>query len=343
MAQVYLRKIGSYTKTPEISQAARELLEIIVREEQVPLEKTIPLKVHFGERGNDTFISPVNYDGIIDFLEQQSISSCFIETNAVYSGSRMRAEDHCRLAADHGFARLPVVIADGVRGEAYEEIPIGQKHFQTAKIARGFLAHRQMIVLSHFKGHMLAGFGGALKNLAMGCAARGGKLAQHVDAKPFIIPFRCQRCRVCAAHCPVDAIRFGMLPRIRHRICIGCAGCIAVCPHKAIFVNPFRINLADTFREKMTEYAYAAQLNKKNIYVTFAFNITEQCDCIGKPMTPIAGDLGVLASLDPVAIDQASLDLLDAREGKPVFGGRNSLEYAEKIGFGSRKYTLLER
>ena len=341
MANVYFHPIDSYQRSAEIRDAARNLLERLLQEEGISLESMVPLKVHFGERGNTTYIHPQNYDGVIDLLAEKGVSACFMETNAVYSGSRMRDTDHQKLAADHGFIRLPTIIADGRRGEAFEEIRIGKKHFQTCKIARGFVGHQQLLVLSHFKGHALAGFGGAIKQLAMGFAARGGKLAQHIDAKPFIIPFVCKECRACAGQCPEKAITFGFLPKIHHSRCIGCAACIAVCPHTAIFVNPLKINLADGFREKMTEYALAAQLGKKHLYLNFAFNITDQCDCIGKSMQPIARDIGVFASTDPVAIDKACLDLLDQREGKTVFAGRNSLAYGESIGLGSQSYRLV--
>lgn len=342
MAKVYFRPIDSYRRTSDIAAAVPVLLERLVADEAIVLASRVPLKVHFGERGNQTFIAPANFAGLIEWLRGQGIDSCFIETGAVYSGSRMRAADHRALAAEHGFTALPVVIADGERGEAFAEVTIDQKHFKTCKIARGFVDLPQMIVLSHFKGHTLAGFGGALKHLAMGCASRGGKLAQHIDARPFIIPFVCRRCGACVRQCPVDAIRIdGMLPKISHRRCIGCAACLAVCPHRAILVNVFKINLASTFQEKMAEYALAAHRQTRALHVTFAFNLTGNCDCIGKPMTPIARDLGVLASSDPVAIDQACHDLVDRQEGRAVFGGRHILAYAEAIGLGSRRYDLV--
>lgn len=342
MAKVYFRRIDSYRHTAEIAAAAPALLERVISGEGIALAPAVPLKVHFGERGNQTYLGPENLAGLVDWLRGRGIDSCFLETGAVYSGARMRAADHRALAAEHGFTALPVVIADGERGEDFVEVAIQAKHFATCKIARGIAALPQMIVVSHFKGHALAGFGGALKQLAMGCAARGGKLAQHIDAKPFIIPFLCRRCGLCARQCPADAIRVGgMLPKISHRRCIGCAACIAVCPHHAILVNLLRVNLADTFREKLAEYALAAQKQTRCLYVTFAFNLTDNCDCVGKPMTPIARDLGVLASSDPVAIDQACLDLCDQAEGKQVFGGRHLLVYAETLGLGSRRYDLV--
>lgn len=176
----------------------------------------------------------------------------------------------------------------------------------------------------------------------MGCAARGGKLAMHLDAKPFIIPFRCKKCMTCVRNCPADAITIGCFSRIDHKKCIGCASCIAVCPHKAVFVNLFKASLFSRFREKLAEYAYAAALGKRNIYISFAFNITKGCDCEGHVMHPIARDMGIFASLDPVAIDAACLDELERQEGRTVLKGREILAYAESLGMGSRGYSLVE-
>jgi uncharacterized Fe-S center protein len=341
MAKVYFRAIDSYSSTAEISKAARELLGTLINDENIPLEPEAPLKVHFGERGNTTFIAPVNYEGVIAYLKEHKVRSCFIETNGVYSGSRMIREKHIELAKDHGFTQLPIVIADGEHGEEFTEIEISGKHFRKCRIGKEFGSRKQFIVLSHFKGHGLSGFGGAIKHLGMGFAARGGKLEQHVDAKPFIIPFKCRKCGTCVKHCPVDAITLGFIPRIDKRKCIGCASCIAVCQYKAVFINVFKAQLFNKFREKVAEYALAAQKGKRNIYITFAFNITKGCDCEGRAMKPIAPDLGVFASADPVAIDKACMDKLDEKENRQVFKGRDILEYAQSLGLGTTHYELV--
>jgi len=343
MAKVYFKAIDSYAKTEEISYTGEKLLKKVIDEEKLQLEPSIPLKVHFGEKGNNTYIEAKNFDGIVAYLEKNKVESCFMETNAIYSGQRMTKEKHIQLAKEHHFTKLPVVIADGELGENYKEVEINKKHFQKCKIGSEIIKPKQMIVLSHFKGHMLAGFGGAIKQLGMGCSARGGKLEQHVDAKPFIIPFKCKKCNVCLKHCPVEAINTkGFFYKIDKGKCIGCAACIAVCPHKSVFVNIFKAQLSKKFREKIAEYAYAAQKDKTNIYLTFAFNITKGCDCEGRNMKLIAGDLGVFASIDPVSIDKACLDMLDKKENKSVFKGRETLDYAEEIGLGTKQYELIE-
>ncbi len=179
VAKVYFNAIDSCSDTAKVNEAAKTILERIIAENDISLEKKIPLKVHFGERGNQTFIKPSMYDGIIDFLDERHIESCFIETNVLYVGERTTREKHIRLAEEHGFTRLPVEIADGEHGEDYYSAKINGEHFTECRLGAGFEDYSQIIVLSHFKGHLLAGFGGAIKQLGMGFAARGGKLDQH--------------------------------------------------------------------------------------------------------------------------------------------------------------------
>lgn len=342
MAKVYFKAIDSYSKTKEINDAAKNLLQIIEEKEGVDLNKFIPLKVHLGEKGNNTFIQPKNFDGIIDHLKEKEIDTAFIETNVLYKGQRNTIENHLRVAKEHGFTRIPVIIADGEMGEDYEEVEINKKHFDYCKIAKAVAKESQIIVLSHFKGHALAGFGGAIKQLAMGCASKGGKLAQHANSIPKISSLKCKSCKACANKCPEGAITVDKKAKIDKNKCVGCASCMATCQFGAIS-NSWLASLTKSFNERLAEYAYGASKDKNNIYITFAFNITKNCDCEGHPMKPIAKDIGVFASVDPVAIDQACLDILDKNEGKTVFKrGRNTLEYAASIGLGSREYEFIE-
>jgi uncharacterized Fe-S center protein len=340
MAKVYFKSAGSYAKTDEVSRAGREVLERTITEEKIDLEKRIPLKVHFGEKGNETFIRPENYEGMIDFLEQKGTECSFTETNVLYLGERTVRDSHIALAKEHGFSRLPIIIADGEKGEDYSEVAIDKKHFKSCKIGRLIAEEKQLLVVAHFKGHMLAGFGGAIKQLGMGCASRPGKLAQHSGSQPLLNPLKCTKCKTCVEHCPRDAIELGLVPRVNGKKCIGCAVCIAVCPSDAMGVNWMATKPA-TFREKLAEYAYAAHKGKRNIYVNFAENITKECDCFGEAFKPIAADIGVFASTDPVALDKACWDMLNKREGKKVFGGEDIFNHAEEIGLGKREYELI--
>ncbi|MFZ2455047.1 MAG: DUF362 domain-containing protein [Candidatus Altiarchaeia archaeon] len=340
-AKVFYRRVSSGAKTEDISRMARDLLERVVSEEKVELEKRIPLKVHFGEKGNTSFIGPENYEGIIDFLKEKKIDTCFIETNVLYVSERTRKKSHIALAKEHGFTRIPVVIADGETGEDYEEVGIEGDHFGKCRIGKAIAGEKQLIVLSHYKGHMLAGFGGAIKQLGMGCAARGGKLDQHANAQPAINPEECKKCMSCVSHCPRNAIEVSPIPRIDKDKCIGCAACIAACPQEVFHVD-WMATAPVSFRQKLAEYALAAQKGKRNVYINYALNITKDCDCDGRSFKPITKDIGVFASVDPVAIDAACCDVLNKREGKRFFTGDDIFGHAEKIGLGTTEYELIE-
>jgi len=346
VSKVYFKKVNQETSTTKIKAITKELLEKIITEKQIKLEKTVPLKVHFGEKGNITFIKPENFDGIVDFLEEKNIKSYFMETSSLYGGQRYKKDLHLKTAKEHGFTRLPVVIADGDCGENFIEIEINKKHFKSCKLGAEFDKYSQLIVIAHFKGHMLAGFGGAIKQLSMGYASKGGKLAMHAGGKPHIVSRKCKKCKLCLQRCNVDAINIGEKSFIDKEKCVGCGACAAICPHGAISLfsagNIFKAvsTMGNPFREKIVEYAYAAQKGKSNIYINFAMNITKGCDCEPKKMEPLMDDIGILISTNPVAIDQACYDLV-AENGKR-FKGESQLGYAEKVGIGSREYDLVE-
>ncbi len=339
LANVYYKQISS---KDNLSNDARDLLKTVVEKEGVSLEEKIPIKVHFGEEKNVTYLSPSYYEGIIDYLKENQIESCFIETNVLYRGERNARRKHMLLAYRHGFTKIPVVIADGEIGEDYTDIEINKNNLSKCKIAQKIAEQNQMIVVSHFKGHIGAGFGGAIKQLGMGCAARGGKLEQHANTVPIINPIECDKCNKCKKHCPVNALKIGLFPRVDKKKCIGCASCISVCPKGAIKINWIG-SISKKFYERMAEYAYAAHKGKNNIYITFAVNITRNCDCEGHKMKPFLKDLGIFASTDPVSIDMACLDKLSEREKRKIFTrGRYILDYCQEIGLGKKDYNLIE-
>lgn len=343
-SRVYFTGLPASSTAEEASSAGRRVLERMIQDEKVKLESAIPLKVHFGEKGNRTFLGPEVYEGIRDFLAEKSITSAYIETNVLYAGQRCNRTLHLRTAEEHGFTQLPVIIADGQEGEEYTEVPIRGNHFSRCRLGKAFSDYEQIIVLSHFKGHRMAGFGGALKQLAMGFASRAGKMDQHANAVPFVIPFKCIRCGACVRYCPEKAISMGFLKAsIDARACVGCAGCIAKCPKNAILPN-FLKSFSGAFVERIAEYALAAHQGRRNLYVSFGRNITRGCDCEGSAMKLISPDMGVLASLDPVALDQACLDRLrELNKGKDLLPkAAQTLEYAQEIGLGSREYDLVE-
>jgi uncharacterized Fe-S center protein len=337
MSKVYYKSYeGSDVQT--LSTIAKNLLAIMVEKENVELKKNVPIKVHFGEKGNKTFVPAACYDGIIDYLEEKNIETSFIETNVLYRGSRTTRDSHIALAREHGFTRLPIVIADGELGEDVHEVAITGEYFTSVKLGGAFKDYEQIVVLSHFKGHGLAGFGGAIKQLAMGFASRSGKMAQHSRMVPSVSEHKCIECGLCVKKCDVDAIKLIPKAVIDGDLCVGCAGCIAVCPVGAIRNDWGALN----FREKVAEYAYGAQLNKSHVYVSFMMNITKECDCMGQEMTPIAKNFGVLASTDPVALDTACLDLLQKETKSNMFeDGRECLTHAKHIRFGDHNYELV--
>lgn len=342
MKKVYFKSVGSYANTDEINISAVEVLKNLLEKENITLEGHVPLKVHFGEKGNKTFIEPKNYNGIIGYLKELDINSEFIETNVLYQGERVNKEKHISLARDHGFVQLPIKIADGEFGEQFEKVRIDKKHYMECKIAKDIASQKQMILLNHFKGHLLAGFGGAIKQLAMGCASRSGKLEMHSKSIPKVNKFKCTGCEACVQVCPENAIAVKGKARIDKNRCIGCTSCLGTCPSAAVS-NGWLASLTGSFKERLAEYAYAAGNNKDFIYINFAMNITRTCDCHGFSTKKVSEDIGVFASTDPVAIDQACLDMLEKINAKKMFRrGTHTLKYAEEIGLGNRNYELIE-
>jgi uncharacterized Fe-S center protein len=317
----------------------------MLEKEKITLAKSVPLKVHFGEKKNVTFLGPETYRGIIEYLNEKNIQSCYIETNVLYGGQRFKKELHEKTAQEHGFVQLPIVFADGDHGENFVEVAINQKHFTTFKIGKAFLDYPQLLVLSHFKGHRLSGFGGAIKQLSMGCAAKGGKMAMHMGEKPHIVRRKCTQCHLCETRCNENALHIGKKSWIDRDKCVGCCACVAICPQKAISIFSIKsiasfLGIGNPFIEKLVEGAYAAQKGKHNIYMNFAMSITAGCDCEPKKMKPLMNDFGIFISTDPVAIDKACYDM--AKERGRTFRGYKTFAYAEQIGMGSTAYALHE-
>ena len=344
MSKVYFIKVEN-KDIVFASKAARKLLETLIAEENIVLESKVPIKTHFGEKGNRTFIQAPTYNGIIDYLKEHNAEDRFLETSVLYGGKRFKRDSHLALAADHGFTALPVEIADGASGEEQYQVDVNLKHFEKCSIGKAFERYKQVLVLSHFKGHALAGFGGAIKQLSMGFASKGGKLAMHMNVRPRIRKWLCKRCGMCQSRCQANAITLGKKPFIDKSKCLGCGACFSVCRHHAVSIFSWgglvnALFKGKFFREKLVEYAFAACKDKQHIFMNFALNITRGCDCEPLPMRTCVENIGIFASLDPVAVDRACHDAAAAKGKK--FAGAEQLAYAEKIGLGSNKYEIIE-
>ena len=323
------------------------------------------IKLHFGEKGNDTFIKPVLVRPIVEKIIECGAKPFLTDTNTLYYGSRHDSVEHLKTAIMHGFnfavVGAPVIIADGLLGNNWISVKVGLKHFHKVKIASDIEISDSMVVLSHFKGHGMSGFGGAIKNLAMGCAAAPGKIEQHLCAKPVIIE-ECGGCGTCVESCPVSAMFIKDHRAFRDEVkCVACNNCLSNCPDSCIKLNPEAL---DSFMERMVEYAYGAVKNKQGKvgYINFLMDITPDCDCEAFSDTSIVPDIGILASKDPVAIDSASYDLVNQQtglndtkleynhqKGKDKFKGvwegvegRIQLLHAEDIGLGTTQYELIK-
>ncbi|MDR1005443.1 MAG: DUF362 domain-containing protein [Bacteroidales bacterium] len=302
------------------------------------------VKVHFGEDGNRNFINPALYKPLM-----QKVNGTFVETNVLYVGKRRFTQSHIKLAQEHGFTFAPIDIldADGETDIDVKDLPL--KHYKRVKTGSHFFNYDNYIILSHFKGHGSAGFGGAIKNLAMGFASPGGKMAQHASDVPVIKTESCIGCGACSQNCPANAISLvDGKAVIDTAKCLGCAKCIAECPMKII--SPDRKQLADNiFLERLVEYAYVFQMQKPMVYINVLANISSSCDCSARAPLPFTQDIGIVASKDIVAIEKASHDLVakghhceDAFLKESGVSGLGQVNYAEKLGMGKQKYRLVE-
>ena len=304
----------------------------------------VGLKVHFGEPGNQNFLSP-------DLLKPlvEKVKPTFVESNVVYVGPRRYTDSHIQVAKDHGFTFAPIDIqdADG------ETVFLGDKNFKhckTVRVGSHFGNYDSYIIYSHFKGHGSSGFGGAIKNVGMGMASPGGKMAIHSNIYPVVAnQDKCVHCNRCVQNCPGNAITITEDgPVLDTTQCVGCAKCLAECPLRLFKQNHANYNEL-AFLEKLVEYTKVMMDQKPMYYINVMANISASCDCSAKAPKPFVGDVGAVASLDIVAIDQACHDLVSAAAGEDdVFkklhnvDSQAQLDYAEQLGMGTTKYILID-
>ncbi len=326
--------------------------------------KFTAVKIHFGEMGNLSYLRPNYARAIVDLVKAAGGQVFLTDCNTLYVGKRKNALDHLDTAYQNGFNPFTVgchiLIADGLKGTDEALIPIEGQYVQEAKIGQAIADADIIISLTHFKLHELTGAGGTLKNLGMGCGSRAGKMEMHSDGRPQVNSEKCISCGSCRKNCAHEAISFiEKKAHIDQNICKGCGRCIGVCPVDAIAAemdsNSVKLNC------KIAEYTKAVLQDKPSFHISLIVDVSPFCDCHAENDIPIISDVGMLASFDPVALDQACVDLVKAQKPNPqsVLGdvepGSNyfkavyphtdyasCFEHAVKIGLGSREYELIK-
>lgn len=337
---------GAVCKKLKKAISGNDLLSFIAAKDMVAV------KTHFGEEKSNGYVRPLYLKMLGDLLKSRAASPFLTETSTLYRSRRTNAVDHIQHAHKHGFTLdktgMPIIMADGLLGDEEVEVEIPGRMYKKVGIASLFARTQAVVMVSHFTGHMLSGFGAALKNMGMGCSSRKGKLTQHSTAQPSVKPMKCTGCGECIKWCPADTISMiNDKAVIDNSKCIGCGECLAVCRFDAI-----NYNWGETYeniQQKIVEHAWGlAETNKgKILYINFLNRVTKDCDCMGK-FEKVIPDIGILISMDPVAIDAASLDLAEQQGGKKWsqitfdIPYRMQIDYARQIGFGNPDYQLIE-
>ena len=329
-------------------------------------KKFSAIKIHFGEPGNLSYIRPNYLKPLVDLIKGKGGRPFLTDANTLYKGRRDNAVAHLESAYENGFSPFstgcPVIIADGLKGTDYHNIEINKKHCKTAKIASAIAEADIIITMTHFKGHEMTGFGGALKNIGMGSGSIGGKLEMHSSSKPIIIKEQCVGCRICSNNCNANAIT--MVDKkavINYDLCVGCGQCVALCQYGAASAEWDGDNSSKIVCEKIAEYSYAVLKNKPAFHINFLINVSPNCDCWNMNDIPVIPDVGVFASFDPVALDRACIDFVNKspvnensclnahlheknldkfKTVYPTIEWSATLDYAEELGLGIQSYDL---
>ncbi|MDR1318972.1 MAG: DUF362 domain-containing protein [Treponema sp.] len=334
--------------------------------------KYVAIKIHFGEPGNLAFLRSNFAKTAADRIKALGGKPFLTDCNTLYTGYRNNALGHLDAANLNGYSPLSTgvqnIIADGLKGTDEVDVPVkGGRYCKVAHIGRAIMDADIVVSLNHFKGHELTGFGGALKNLGMGSGSRAGKMAMHNDGKPEVDPKLCAGCGMCAKFCNQKAIKYGADKKagIDHKLCVGCGRCIGVCNFHAISNKSGTSN--EKINCKIVEYAKAVLDGRPNFHVSVVNQVSPYCDCHGESDAAIIPDVGIFAGFDPVALDKACIDAVNAAPGidtsilgdrrrthkdqngredhftdiHPSTDWRVQISYAEKIGLGSGSYELV--
>lgn len=334
-------------------------------------DKFAAIKIHFGEPGNLSYLRPNFAKTVADVVKSLGGKPFLTDCNTLYVGRRKNALDHLEAAYENGYSPFStgchVVIADGLKGTDEVEVPVeGGTYVTSAKIGRAVMDADVFIALSHFKGHESTGFGGAVKNIGMGCGSRAGKMEMHCGGKPEVDAEKCRGCHVCEKNCAHGAISFDQNNRasIDHAKCVGCGRCLGACNFDAIYNENYAAN--DELNCRMAEYAKAVVAGRPAFYINIVNQVSPYCDCHSENDTAIIPDVGMFASFDPVALDVACANacnqmpalpgsLLDDHlhaagaqdhhdhftNVSPETNWKSCMEHGEQIGLGSRAYELI--
>ena len=332
-------------------------------------KKIVAVKIHFGEPGNLAYLRPNYAACIVKLLKAKEAIPFLTDCNTLYYGRRSNAPSHLESAFENGYNPLatdcPVIIGDGIKGTDYREIELNGEYCTIAKIGSAVADSDIIISMNHFKGHEMTGFGGALKNLGMGCASVGGKLFLHSGSSPRIFEANCTGCRICEKYCAYGAIKVAKdkIAHIDYDKCVGCGQCVAVCQYDSARV--VWQNSSETVCRRVAEYSLAVVKDKPAFHINFIMNVSPDCDCFGFNDYPLVPDIGMAASYDPVALDQASADLVIAAPALPgsrIYKDHNhgdmkgedkfklahpdtfwqaGLDHGVKIGLGKKDYELI--
>ncbi|MDR2054561.1 MAG: DUF362 domain-containing protein [Desulfovibrio sp.] len=327
--------------------------------------KYVAIKIHFGEPGNLAFLRPNFAKTVADKVKSLGGRPFLTDCNTLYVGRRNNALVHLDAAYENGYSPFStgcqIIIGDGLKGTDDLDVPVkGGKYVSSAKIGRAIMDADVVISLNHFKGHEITGFGGAIKNVGMGSGSRAGKMVMHNEGKPVVNAGRCTGCLTCSRHCAQEAISFtDGKASINHDLCVGCGRCIGGCNFDAIANESGGSNAAVNY--KMAEYAKAVLDGRPNFHISVVNQVSPYCDCHGENDAAVVPDIGIFASFDPVALDKACIDAVNAapgnersliaeRKGKntdhftrihPATDWRGQIAHAESVGLGSGDYELI--
>ena len=332
--------------------------------------KFVAIKMHFGELGNISYLRPNYAKAVADVVKELGGKPFLTDCNTLYPGSRKNALDHLDCAEENGFSMATtgchVIIGDGLKGTDEVTVPIRNgEYLKEAYIGHAIMDADILISLTHFKGHEATGFGGALKNLGMGCGSRAGKMHQHNSGKPHVIEELCRGCKQCAKECGSDAISYeDGKAHIHQEICKGCGRCIGACNFDAIENDNEDAN--EILGCKIAEYSQAVCDGRPTFHISLITDLSPNCDCHPENDAPILPNIGMFASFDPVALDQACVDAClkatpirnsqlgdnlakpdwhhyhdNFLDSNPNVRWKETLEHAEKIGLGTRSYELI--